>query len=143
MNNLSAIQASIFSALNSVPQTYRVYDAVPQGVLKPYIVIGEWTAEPDDELGYITTNATITLHTWSAKAGKLETHAMLQFIRERLDGQPIPATWMFNEEFVEIMEDESSTTASRLYHGVARYEVRVEDGTVLLPLGQYDFGQYA
>lgn len=143
MNNLSAIQASIYSALNSVPQTYPVYDAVPQGAAKPYIVIGEWTGALDDELAYITTDATITLHTWSAKAGKLETHAMLQFIRERLDGQPIPATWMFNEDFVEIMEDPSSTAASRLYHGVARYEVRVEDGTVLPPLGQYDFGQYA
>lgn len=143
MNNLSGVQTSIYAALTTVPATYPVYDAVPQGVAKPFIVIGEYTAQPDAELATVTTDAMLTIHTWSATAGKAQTHAMLDFIRVRLDGQPIAGTWLCEEDFVDILEDPSSTTASRLYHGIARYRLRIEDGGVLPPLGQFDMEQFA
>lgn len=143
MNNLSGVQTSIYAALTTAPSTYPVYDAVPQGVAKPYIVIGEWTGDPDEDLGIVTTDASVTIHTWSQKAGKAETHAMLDFIRIRLDGQPVAGAWLATEDFNEIMEDSSSTAASRLYHGIARYRIRVEDGAFLPPLGQFDMEQFA
>lgn len=127
MNNLWGAQQSIFAALDSVPKTYPVYDAVPQLTVKPYIVIGEYTAQPDEDLASVTTDATLNIHTWSNKSGKSETHAMLDFIRIRLDGQPIAGTWMCEEDFVDILEDPASTAAARLYHGIARYRLRVED----------------
>lgn len=143
MNNLSGVQTSIYSALTTAPATYPVYDAVPQGVSRPYIVIGEFTLEPDEEIGTVTTDAAIQMHTWSATAGKRQSHEMLQFIRERLDEQPVGGAWLSTEDFVEIMEDEGSTTAARLYHGIARYRIRVEDGSIFPPLGQFDMAQFA
>ena len=143
MNNLSGVQTSIYSALTTAPATYPVYDAVPQGVAKPYIVIGEFTLEPDEEIDAVTSDVSLNIHTWSAAASKKQTHEMLQFIRERLDVQPVGGAWLSTEEFVEIMEDAGSTTASRLYHGIARYRLRVEDGSIFPPLGQFDMAQFA
>ena len=143
MNNLWSVQVSIYAALTTLPATYPVYDAVPQGVAKPFIVIGEFTADPDSDVAIYTTDAALQIHTWSATAGKKETHAMLQFIRERLDNQPIAGAWYVAEDFVEIMEDENSTATARLYHGIARYQLRVEGGSPLPLLGQFDFQQFA
>lgn len=132
MNDLTTVQTSIYTALTGAPATYPVYDAVPQGVARPYIVIGEVTAEPDEELQVATTDASVNLHTWSGNpppapktTSKAQTHTMLQFVRARLDGQTISGAWFCSEDFNEIMEDPSSTAESRLYHGVARYRVRV------------------
>lgn len=143
MNNLSGVQTSLYAALTTAPSTYPVYDAVPQGVAKPYIVIGEWSADPDEEIGTVTTDAFVDIHTWSQKAGKAETHAMLDFIRTRLDGQPVAGAWLCVEDSFQIIEDPSSTASSRLYHGIARYQIRVENGAVLPPLGQFDMEQFA
>lgn len=125
MNDLLAVQIAIVAALKAAPATYLVYAPVPQGVAKPYIAIGEFTAEPDEELQAATTDAAINVHTWSAQTALDQTHAMLQFIRARLDGQAISGAWFCSEDFNEILEDPSSTAMSRLYHGVARYRVRV------------------
>lgn len=125
MNDLAAVQTAIYSALTTAPATYAIYDAVPQGVLKPYIVIGEWSGEADEQLASATTDASVTLHTWSVLNSKAQSHAMLQFIRARLDNVTVAGSWGFSEDFNEIMEDPASTSASRLYHGVARYRVRV------------------
>lgn len=125
MNDLTAVQTAIYGALTGAPATYPVYDAVPQGVARPYIVIGELTAEPDEELATATTDAAINLHTWSGLTSKGQSYTMLQFIRARLDGTALGGSWLITEDFNEVMEDESSTAAARLYHGIARYRVRV------------------
>ncbi len=125
MNNLAAVQTAVYTLLTAVPATYPVYDAVPQGAAYPYIVIGGFDALPDEEIGATTTDATMTFHTWSNYAGKSQTHTILQFVRARLDNIAVSGTWAFSEDFTEIMEDASSTAASRLYHGVTRYRVRV------------------
>lgn len=125
MNNLAPVQTAVYGLLTAAPATYNVYDAVPQGVAYPYIVIGGFDAMPDEDLGAVTTDASLTLHTWSNYAGKSQTHTMLQFIRARLDGVSVSGTWAFTEDFAEIMEDASSTASARLFHGVTRYRVRV------------------
>lgn len=125
MNNLAPVQTAVYGLLTAAPATYPVYDAVPQGVAKPYIVIGNFDAEPDEELATVTTDAALWLHTWSTNPGKSQTHTMLEFIRARLDNETVGGTWAFSEEFAEIMEDAASTASARLYHGVARYRARV------------------
>lgn len=125
MNDLTAVQTAIYGALAAVPATYPAYDGVPQLTAKPYIVIGEVTAEPDEELATATTDASINLHTWSATTSKGQSYAMLQFIRARLDGQALGGAWLITEDFNEVMEDPASTASARLYHGIARYRVRI------------------
>jgi hypothetical protein len=125
MNDLAPIQTAIYAALAAAPPTYPVYDPVPQGILKPYITIGSITGLSDEELAAASTDGTVELNTWSATNGRAQSYAMLAFIRSRLDGQTIDGTWLCAEDFVEVMEDPSSTASNRLYHGVARYQVRV------------------
>lgn len=143
MNDLTGVQTSIVAALRTAPATYRVYDAVPQGVAKPYIVLSEWLGEPGEELGTVTTSATLQLDTWSATPDKGQTHAMLDFIRVRLDGQSIAGTWLVTEDEFDILEDPASTQMNRIYHAWVRYLIEVEDGLVLPPLGQFDMEQFA
>lgn len=125
MNDLSAVRTAIYAALSGAPATYPVYDPVPQGISKPYIAFGPDISEPDEELATATTDAAIQIDTWSALSSRAQSYAMLQFIRARLDGPVISGAWAVSEDFVEVMEDPASTAASRLYHGVARYRVRV------------------
>lgn len=125
MNDLTAVRTAIYAALTGAPATYPVYDPVPQGVAKPYIAFGPDSSEPDEELQAATTDAAIQIDTWSALPSRAQSYAMLQFIRARLDGQSISGSWFVSEDFVEVMEDPASTAASRIYHGVARYRVRV------------------
>lgn len=120
------VQVAIYSALTAAPATYPVHDAVPQSTAYPYITIGEWTGQSDEELAAPSTDAEITLNAWSRQSGKAQTFAMLEFIRDRLDGQALGGgAWACTEEFADVVEDPSSTASARLYHGIATYRVRV------------------
>lgn len=126
MNDLAPVQTAIYEALTAAPATYPVYDAVPQGAAFPYLVIGEWTAQPDEILEVASTDADVMIHAWSRHPGKLEAHQLLQFVRARLDGQAIGGgVWACSEEFSTVMEDRNSTAANRLFHAAARYRVRL------------------
>lgn len=119
------VQVAVFEAMTEEPTTYDVLDAVKQGQTYPYLVIGEITAIPDEELEQDSADASFTVHAWSRYNGKKETHELLAFARERLHGKDIGGgVWAISEDFAEVMEDPSSTAASRLYHGVARYRIR-------------------
>ena len=125
MIDLQPIQTAIYIALTASPATYPVYDAVPKTATYPRIVIGEFAGLPDEDLAVSTVDLSVTLHTWSKQNGKAETHAMMEFIRDRLDGQDIGGgAWACSEDFVTVIEDRASTADQRLYHGVARYRVR-------------------
>lgn len=125
MIDLWPMQVAVFDALRGMPATYPVYDAVQQNAAFPYFVLGEFTSLQDDELGEASADASLNVHAWSRYAGKKELHEMLEFARARLDNQDIGAgVWACFEDFVEMMEDRTSTAASRLYHAVARYRLR-------------------
>jgi hypothetical protein len=124
MNNLWPLQQAIFAALSAAPATYPVYDAVPEGAAAPYIAIGAFDAMQDDEIAVESTDATVTIHGWSRQPGKAQAHALLQFIRGRMHGTAIGGAWAITEDLAEVLEDRSSTAASRLYHAAARYRVR-------------------
>jgi len=125
MNDLTTVRTAIYGALNAAPQTYPVFDPVPQLQPKPYIAFGPDTGEPDEELATATTDATIQIDTWSALSSRAQSYAMLQFIRARLDGVAMGGAWSLTEDFVTVQEDPASTAAARIYHGTARYRVRL------------------
>lgn len=125
MNDLTAVRTAIYAALTANPATYPVYDPVPQLVAKPYIAFGPDSSQPDEDLAVASTDASIQIDTWSVLPSRAQSYAMLQFIRARLDGQAISGSWFVSEDFAEVMEDPASTASSRLYHGVARYRVRI------------------
>lgn len=125
MNDLTAVRTAMYALLAAAPATYPVYAPVPQGTPKPYIAFGPRTALPDEELMAPSTDATIQLDAWSGLSSEAQVEAMGQFIRSRLDGVAISGAWFCLEEMWEVMEDPASTASSRLYHGVARYRVRV------------------
>lgn len=122
MADLFAQQAALVTALKAAPATYPVYDAVPPGTPKPYVVVGEWTAQGDLELEGDADTATVTLHGWSAANGKKEAHAIRAWLRAKLHYQTIAGAWACFEEFAEILEE--STAEGRLYHLVSRYRIR-------------------
>lgn len=125
MIDLWPIQQAIYTALAAVPATYPVHDAVPQGAAYPYLVIGEVSSQPDEEIAVASADASFVIHAWSRSAGKKQAHAMLEFVRDRLDGQDLGAgAWACTEDFADVLEDPSSTAANRLYHGIARYRIR-------------------
>lgn len=125
MTDLWPVQQAVYSALSTAPTTYPVYDAVPQGAVYPYIAIGAFSVIPDREIGSPSSDAALTLHGWSKGAGKQQSHAILEFVRGRLDGVDIGGgAWACSEDSVEVFEDAKSTAASRLYHAVARYRIR-------------------
>lgn len=125
MIDLWPLQQAIYSALTAAPATYPVFDAVPQGVHAPYIVIGEFFNENDLDLSDVSSDSALTLHGWSRQQGKQQAHAILAFIRDRLDHQTIGGAWACYAEQEDVFEDRSSTAASRLYHAVARYRIRL------------------
>lgn len=119
------IQVAIFEALNAAPRTYPVFDAVPEKQSLPYIVIGEFTGTPDDELAVKSADLSVMIHAWSGHAGKSEAHQMLDFVRGRLDHAALDGgVWAVTEDFAEVMEDRESTAARRIYHAAARYRIR-------------------
>lgn len=125
MIDLWPVQQAIYTALSTAPATYPVYDAVPQGTAYPYLHIGEFSALPDEEIEVPSADASVVINAWSRQSGKQQAHAMLEFVRDRLDNQAIGGgAWACSEDFADILEDPSSTAAARLYHGIARYRVR-------------------
>jgi len=61
-----------------------VYDAVPNDVPFPYIVIGEPSETDFDVKLKETVETSLTIHTWSDKAGKTESYKLLQAVSDAL-----------------------------------------------------------
>ncbi len=61
-----------------------VYDAVPNDAPLPYIVIGEPNESDFDIKLKETIETSLTIHTWSDKAGKTESYKLLQAVSDAL-----------------------------------------------------------
>lgn len=116
----SAFQKALYARLNGalgVP----VYDKVPQDTPFPYVTIGD-----DTEIDWSTKDSpgkesTISIHTWSRYAGRLETKELLGKIEALLGDRPltIPGYWnlLLYADFSTTMLDDDGVT----YHGVIRF----------------------
>ena len=123
MSALWPIQASIVGLLRADPD-YPVYDGrAPQDAPMPYVVIGEPTEVPGEEIDEEGTNATLTFHGWSAYAGKKECFQMQAWLRSHLHHAEVAGTWACYEELATILADD--TGGGRLYHLVTRYRIRL------------------
>lgn len=119
------IQLAIDEALTTPAGPYPIFDAVPQGEPFPYIVIGEFSGTPDEDLAVKGADLSVMMHAWSGHAGKREAHQMLDFIRNRLDHADLGGgVWACTEDWSEVMEDRESTAQRRIYHAAARYRIR-------------------
>ena len=80
-------------------------------------------ASPDERRGHVV-KAFIVLARDHEPSDELADE-IKRFVRDRLDGQDLGAgAWACTEDFADVLEDPSSTAASRLYHGIARYRIR-------------------
>lgn len=78
--NDDALKALVYKSAK-----YRgVYDAVPADAPKPYVVIGEPYETDFDVKHGQTVDTQITLHVWSAQAGKTEAYKILEAVSNAL-----------------------------------------------------------
>lgn len=66
-----------------------VYDEVPEGTPKPYVVIGEAQETPDNRHGGFGRQTVATLHVWSRQRGFSEATAIANEVIRALDHQPL------------------------------------------------------
>jgi hypothetical protein len=125
MIDLWPVHQALYTALTEAPATYPTYDAVPQNTAAPYLTIGQPDALSDEEIAVHSADIAWLVHAWSRQNGKKQAYAMLEFVRERLDGQDIGAgVWACTVDAVRVFEDPTSTAASRLFHGIAELRIR-------------------
>lgn len=124
MISLWPILQGVYAALTAAPATFPAYFAVPQGATFPYIVIGETNNLRDDDIDADSSRASVAIRGWSRQPGEEEAHEIAQFIRDRLDMQPIGSAWACYEDQTSVLEDRTSTAASRLYRAETRYIIR-------------------
>lgn len=126
-----AVQETVYSALTGnapyMATVTGVFDGeAPQGTAYPYTVIGATTEVSEGDLNEDGWNLTLTIHDWSAYAGKRE----CQLIREARDAvlhrEALAVTGfgqvVLHREFAEVLTDDDDVTTLR--HGVSRYRVR-------------------
>lgn len=67
----------------------RVYDNVPENVVRPYITLGEAIEFPDNTHDQFGSEVTETLHVWSDYRGFAEGLAIAARLRALFDHQPL------------------------------------------------------
>jgi hypothetical protein len=115
------IQQALLAALEAAPATYPAFDHVPQGTPAPYLVLGEVTQNDAATLTEEGASFTLTVHGFSAYAGKRECLQMQAFVRARLHRQAIAGTWQCIEEFATVVDE--SSPDEPMYHLVVRYRI--------------------
>lgn len=124
------IQKAVYEVLSNDSEIKKkvkgVYDDTPQNEKYPYIVIGDDTInkwDTDTELGF---NTTLTIHSWSRKAGKKEIKEVMDLIYTALHRAEINIDTLHlvtcECEFMETFTDSDRITR----RGVQRFRIIVE-----------------
>ena len=104
----------------------KVFDHAPANVAFPYVSLGrtgvyDWSTGTESG-----TEQLLTLHVWSKARGKAETLAIMEIVRQRLDGGPLALDGHhlvnLTFEFAEARFDEDLS----VYHGLLRYRAVME-----------------
>jgi hypothetical protein len=66
-----------------------VFDHVPEGTQRPYVVVGEATSIPDNRHGGFGRQSTATLHIWTRERGFRTAQQIEDRIVQLLDHQPL------------------------------------------------------
>ncbi|MBA9002010.1 DUF3168 domain-containing protein [Thermomonospora cellulosilytica] len=87
---LAPVQAAMYARLNGdALLAGRVFDHVPEGQPKPYVLLGEAIELPDNHHGGFGRETVETLHIWSDQLGYSEGTQMAARIVALLDHQPL------------------------------------------------------
>ncbi len=114
--------AALVSALGGA----KLFDHAPASVAFPYITFGrtsiyDWSTCTESGIEQL-----FTLHVWSKARGKAETLAIMEIVRQRLDGGPLALDGHhlvnLTFEFAEARFDEDLS----VYHGLLRYRAVIE-----------------
>lgn len=132
MSALLPVQTAVYTKLSG-DATFMtlsaggVYDAVPQGALFPYTVVGEWTEIPENTHSSFGKEITGTLHIWSDAEGFAEALAILARADVLLDNQPLTVAgwnaWWVQNEFVQTLRENDGDRVLR--HVVPRYRIQL------------------
>ena len=103
-----------------------VFDDVPEGQAKPYVVIGEAIETPRNNHGQFGRETVVTLHIWSEHAGFSEALNIQNTTVELFDHQPLSVDGQHvvsvRYEFSQPLRDPDP----HIRHGVIRFRVTTE-----------------
>lgn len=128
---MGPIQSAIYTALTGdvtlAALVTGVYDWVPEGTAKPYVVIGETIATPRNAHDRFGRRNVATLHVWSGQQGMSEINTIMSRITAVLDHQTLTVTGhdavMVHHEFEQTLNDPDP----EIRHGVIRFAVTTEE----------------
>jgi hypothetical protein len=126
------IQQAVYNRLRATPAVVSavtgIFDEVPQGQAYPYIAIGEDTVAEWDTDTFTGFEATLTLHTWSRKAGRLECKTIMDRVYGTLHRETFDIDGgivvLCNVEFQETFLEADGVTR----HGVQRVRLVIQEG---------------
>lgn len=114
--------AALVSALGGA----KLFDHAPASVAFPYITFGRTSIYDWNTCTESGIEQLFTLHVWSKARGKAETLAIMEIVRQRLDGGPLALDGHhlvnLTFEFAEARFDEDLS----VYHGLLRYRAVIE-----------------
>lgn len=125
MSNRWDLQKAVFTRLSD--QAWKVYDDVPEGVVFPYVTIGDDTTIAWDGDDWIGGNHTLTIHVWTRTAGRREGKQIMDAIDTRLNRFALTVgtanVLLCDAEFSDTFMDPDGITR----HGVMRFRVMIEN----------------
>lgn len=131
---INALQAAIYTRLNSQLGGTPVYDFVPQGSGYPFVVIGESTALNWDTKTIEGQEFTVTIHAFDKAAGKKSVQTIMQSVYTALHRQEANITVsgytlvLIECDFHQAFQDPSPEgDTDHYFHGIQRYRCIVQN----------------
>lgn len=117
----AAVQTGIYERL-STDATLDVYDDVPEGASKPYVVIGECTSVEDSAHGSPGRSTDATIHTWTEALGFASGNAIAARVVALLAKQHAALdaevtghkVWRVDHEFSQTLRDPDPNVRHRV-----------------------------
>lgn len=105
----------------------RIYDRPPQDVIFPYVQIGDFATSEFDGVNLLGMDASVQIHAWSRKIGRVECRRILAAIYGALHNADLSlsggALVLCRWESARDLMDSDGVTA----HGIATYRI-ITDG---------------
>lgn len=106
---------------------YNVYNNVPKSATLPYIQVGADTLEVDDTFSTEGFNATVTIHTWSAKPASKEVKTMQGAVYALLHRYDLAITGYNVLGISQIFENSFLDPDGITHHGVQQFRVQFDN----------------
>lgn len=127
-----ALQGAIYNQLINnaalMAKVTGVFDDVPDGQTKPYVVLGDDTVNPFLTFGRDGEDFTHTLHIYSDYPGKKEVKEIMNLVLQAMTDTPLTMSgFSVVGTECEFMTD-SVEQDGILRHGVMRFRIKVQEG---------------